>query len=87
MEPDRHPVQDQISRPQCYAFWTEDLAAAVTKMANSFKERDVSGREFWLRGSASEQFEDELNRLGWKVRQQIQLTEEIKKQFTNAADS
>ena len=69
-----------------YTFWVEELSEAIGHMARKYSDMDVNSRELWLRGKASPRFQTELDDLGWKVRPQIQLTEEIKQQFIQPAE-
>ena len=64
-----------------YAFWQEDLADVITIMADTFTSQPASSREIWLRGKASPRFEREVGDLGWSVRQEIDLTEQVKEKL------
>ena len=68
------------------AFWDQDLGEVITLMAGKFDDMTVTDRELWLRGKASPRFETEVGDLGWSLRQQIELTEKIKEQFTQPSE-
>ena len=68
------------------AFWDKDLGEVITLMAGKFDEMTVTDRELWLRGKASPRFETAVGDLGWSLRQQIELTEKIKEQFTQPSE-
>jgi hypothetical protein len=59
-----------------FAFWTEDLAGAVTTFIEAVADEPAEARELWLRGQASPRFERELARRGWTVRKAVELEPE-----------
>ena len=68
------------------AFWVEDLGEVITLMAGKFDDMTAADRVLWLRGKASPRFEAELGDLGWSLRQQIELTEKVRDEFTQPTE-
>jgi hypothetical protein len=56
-----------------HVFWTEPIATALQAMTRTWASEDVERREFWLRGRASDRFAQEAEKLGWSVRQRVEL--------------
>ena len=70
-----------------YAFWEKELAGVITQMANEFNQRPATTREIWLRGKATPRFVSEVEKLGWGVRQSIELADQVQERFSDPADT
>lgn len=56
-----------------YAFWQQDLAEAITTFIESVAGEPATTREVWLRGKASQRFQQELRERAWTVREAVEL--------------
>ena len=70
-----------------YAFWDKDLGEVITLMATQFDQQPAVHRELWLRGKATPRFTSEAEKLGWSVRQSIELADAVQEEFSNPAGS